>query len=168
MAPEQHLGGASDARTDQFSFCVAFYQALYGERPFDGANYAELSTNIIKGKVRPAPAGATVPAWLRAVVLRGLSVAPDRRFPSMDAILAALADDPALRGAALAAGAAAVALLVGIAGVASWRNLRGARRRAAAPTRELGRRVGRRAQGGRARRVRQDRQAVRRRRLRRR
>jgi len=38
MAPEQHLGGGCDARTDQFSFCVAFYQALYGERPFDGAN----------------------------------------------------------------------------------------------------------------------------------
>ena len=122
MAPEQHLGGTSDARTDQFSFCVAFYQALYGERPFDGANYAELSSNIIKGKVKPAPAGSAVPAWLRAVVLRGLSVMPDRRYPTMDAILAAMADDPALRRRRYA-GVAAVGLLVGIAGVASWRNL---------------------------------------------
>ena len=34
MAPEQFLAGATDARTDQFSFCVALYEALYGERPF--------------------------------------------------------------------------------------------------------------------------------------
>jgi len=122
MAPEQHLGGGCDARTDQFSFCVSFYQALYGERPFDGTTYAELSNNIIKGRIKPPPAGSAVPAWLRAVVLRGLSTLPERRFPTMDAILAAMANDPALRRRRLA-GAGAIALLVGIAGVASWRNL---------------------------------------------
>ncbi|HEX9100936.1 MAG TPA: serine/threonine-protein kinase [Polyangia bacterium] len=124
MAPEQHLGGGCDARTDQFSFCVAFYQALYGERPFDGANYAELSSNMIKGKVKPPPPGSSVPAWLRAVVLRGLSVAPASRFPSMDAILDAMAKDPAARRRRIAS-AAAVALLVGVAGAASWRSLHG-------------------------------------------
>jgi serine/threonine protein kinase len=36
MAPEQHTGSATDARTDQFGFCVALYEALYGERPFGG------------------------------------------------------------------------------------------------------------------------------------
>jgi tetratricopeptide (TPR) repeat protein len=124
MAPEQHLGGASDARTDQFSFCVAFYQALFGERPFDGANYAELSSNIIKGRIKPPPPGSPVPAWLRAVVLRGLSVERDKRFASMDEILEAMARDPALRRRRLL-GATGVALLVGIAGVASWRSLHG-------------------------------------------
>ncbi len=124
MAPEQHLGGGCDARTDQFSFCVAFYQALYGERPFDGANYAELSTNIIKGKLRPPPANAAVPAWLRAVVLRGLSVLPERRFASMDQILEAMGNDPALRRRRIA-GVAAVGLLVAVAGVASWRSVHG-------------------------------------------
>jgi len=41
MAPEQHEGRC-DARSDQFSFCIAFWFALYGERPFSGLNYDDL------------------------------------------------------------------------------------------------------------------------------
>ena len=158
MAPEQHLGGGCDARTDQFSFCVAFYQALYGERPFDGANYAELSTNIIKGKLRPPPANAAVPAWLRAVVLRGLSVLPERRFASMDA-------DP--RGHGQRSGAApATHRRRRRGGAAGRRRRRGVvaqrARTSCVPRRRApaGRRVGRRAPRPSARRLRQDGQAV--------
>ena len=32
MAPEQHGGEAIDARADQFSLCVALYEAMYGPR----------------------------------------------------------------------------------------------------------------------------------------
>src|SRR6185369_3284291 len=34
MAPEQHVGRPLDARTDQYSFCLALYEGLYGQRPF--------------------------------------------------------------------------------------------------------------------------------------
>ncbi|MCE9576947.1 MAG: serine/threonine protein kinase, partial [Deltaproteobacteria bacterium] len=33
MSPVQHRGAVGDARSDLFSLCVTFYQALYGERP---------------------------------------------------------------------------------------------------------------------------------------
>jgi serine/threonine protein kinase/tetratricopeptide (TPR) repeat protein len=124
MAPEQHQGGGCDARTDQFSFCVAFYQGLYGERPFDGRSYAELSRNIIKGHVKPAPHDSKVPAWIRAIVLRGLDVNPEKRWPSMDAILDALERDPAARRRRIGS-VVAIGLMVGAASFASWRGMRG-------------------------------------------
>src|SRR5262249_48686785 len=36
MAPEQLDGGAVDARADQFAFCAALWEALYGVRAFAG------------------------------------------------------------------------------------------------------------------------------------
>ena len=90
MAPEQFRGLQADARTDQFSFCVALYEALYGERPFAGENILGLTAGVLSGVVRDPPAGASVPARVRKTVLRGLKSAPDARWPSMQALLAAL------------------------------------------------------------------------------
>jgi eukaryotic-like serine/threonine-protein kinase len=93
MSPEQHRGGASDARSDQFSYCVSFYRALYGQRPFGGDTYGEVKQNILAGNMRPPPAGSEVPVWLRDVVLRGLAIEPHLRWPTMDALLDALGRD---------------------------------------------------------------------------
>jgi Tol biopolymer transport system component len=43
MPPEQYTGRRTDARGDQFSFCVALWEALYGQRPFVGKTLLELS-----------------------------------------------------------------------------------------------------------------------------
>ncbi|MBL8881408.1 MAG: hypothetical protein JNG88_20100, partial [Phycisphaerales bacterium] len=90
MSPEQHLGRPADARSDQFAFCVTFYQALYGQRPFTGERMSALAFQVLQGKIAAAPAGSTVPAWLRKVVLRGLAVDADQRHPGMRALLGAL------------------------------------------------------------------------------
>ncbi|MCA9653531.1 MAG: serine/threonine protein kinase [Myxococcales bacterium] len=109
LAPEQHLSGHADFRSDQFSFCVALYEALYGERPFSGNRPRALALEAAKHKVRPAPPGSGVPAWLRTVVLRGLSPRPDDRFQSMEALLRELARDPSARRRRWALGAVAAA-----------------------------------------------------------
>src|SRR5262249_26149720 len=61
MAPEVRAGTPADARSDQFSYCVALYQALHGELP-DAA--------------RPPQRSTAVPAWIRGILARGLSAQP--------------------------------------------------------------------------------------------
>ena len=95
MAPEQMEGRAVDARSDQFSFCVTAWQSLYGELPYSGRTLAELHEAVMRGQLRPAPAGTRVPAWLRRTLLRGLAAKPGERYPSMAALLHALSRDPA-------------------------------------------------------------------------
>jgi eukaryotic-like serine/threonine-protein kinase len=90
MAPEQFFGTRADARTDQFSFCVALYEALYGERPFAGNSMLALTANVVQGSVREAPVGAKVPPWIRKILLRGLRPAGAERYPAMADILDAL------------------------------------------------------------------------------
>jgi serine/threonine protein kinase len=116
MAPEQFTGGNVDPRTDQFNFCVALYEALYGSRPFAGKTFEELRDNVSGGKVRPAPAGSRVSGALRGIVLRGLRPRPGDRFPTMDHLLAQLGRDRARpwRWTAIVATALAGALGLGL------------------------------------------------------
>jgi len=94
MAPEQHEGQAADARSDQFAFSVALYHALYGDWPFAGKTAIALADAVIEGRLQKPPRGRSVPERLRRIVLRGLSTKRERRYPSMNAMLADLARPP--------------------------------------------------------------------------
>jgi len=94
MAPEQLLGTRPSPRTDQFSFCVALYEGLYGRRPFRGKSFAELASNVSSGSYSPPPRDVTVPRQVRRALFRGLATDPEHRWPSMDELLAALRHDP--------------------------------------------------------------------------
>jgi tetratricopeptide (TPR) repeat protein len=126
MAPEQFIpGGTIDARTDQFTYCVALYEALYGDRPFGTDQVDVLRLRAAAGSVQPAPSQSRVPLWVRRAVLRGLRPKREERWGSMGELLAALTNDPAVRhrrwftvaaGAALLLLAAAGARRLGGAG----------------------------------------------------
>jgi tetratricopeptide (TPR) repeat protein/predicted Ser/Thr protein kinase len=92
MAPEQFLKRVPDARSDQFSFAVALYEALYGQRPF--ASPPRSAEPEVATPAADLPRRAGVPAALRHVLLRALSPDPDQRYPSMNELLAALAPRP--------------------------------------------------------------------------
>ena len=112
MAPEQFLARATDARTDQFSFCVALYEALYGARPFPSESFATLLEAVVAGRVREPAQKARVPSFLRKLLLRGLEADPGSRHPSMPALLEALGQDPSRRRRTVAYGLTAAVIAV--------------------------------------------------------
>jgi len=98
MAPELSRGEPADARSDQYAFCVALHEALYGALPG-----------------QPTTRPTAVPRRIAAALGRGLRAEPEARFPSIRALLDELA---AGRRAgrprwAVAAAAAAAALAIG-------------------------------------------------------
>jgi len=107
MSPEQWNGRAVDARSDQFSFCVALWEALHGQRPFSGTTIAEIMLAVTSGHLQE-PRTSTVPRRVDRALRRGLAVDPADRFPDMDALLAALR--PRGRGGWLLGGVATLAL----------------------------------------------------------
>ena len=97
MSPEQFEGSRVDARSDQFSFCVALLEALDGVRPFEGDDLPTLVYAVSHGKFREPPVDSKTPSWVRAILQRGLSPKAADRHASMDELLGALQRDPARR-----------------------------------------------------------------------
>jgi len=89
-APEQRGGGQVDERCDQFSFCVALHEGLYGNRPFSGDNIPALELAKLTGRLDPPQRRPRLPRRLVRAVLRGLSPDPRDRWPTMSALLAEL------------------------------------------------------------------------------
>ena len=121
MAPEQFLARPTDARTDQFSFCVALYEALYGERPFPSESFSALARG---GRQRPRSRARPEDAQRRRFSASCCCAASRRirrrAIPSMRALLEVLRHDPIRRRRTLAIGAA-MALVALIAAVGMQR-----------------------------------------------
>lgn len=75
MAPEQMRGDPLDGRTDQYGFCVAAWELLYGVRP------------SLEAGVPDAPQDSAVLDAVEKALRKGLSAAPGSRFGSMERLL---------------------------------------------------------------------------------
>ncbi|HWB75356.1 MAG TPA: serine/threonine-protein kinase [Nannocystaceae bacterium] len=91
MAPEQHADAQVDERSDQYSFCVALWEALYGELPFRGANLdALLRAKLLDVPVVHADTRA-VPRSIHRAILRGLAADPGARWSTLAELVDTLA-----------------------------------------------------------------------------
>ena len=117
MPPEQHRGAEIDARSDQFAFCVALFEGLYGVLPFVAKDLETLSALKQKGRIG-WPRRARVPRWVARVLTRGLRPTPEDRWPSMDALIEALERDPGKRWRRAGATLGGIAIVGGGVGYA--------------------------------------------------
>jgi tetratricopeptide (TPR) repeat protein len=89
MAPEQMVGEATSAATDQYSFAVALWEALFDAKPYTGKDIAAVRAAIEAGRKTAYDRGE-VPVRVVRALERSLALAPADRWPSMDALLAEL------------------------------------------------------------------------------
>jgi len=115
MAPELWTGQPASPASDQFSFCVALFEALAGAHPFLTGDRTDVIGAFNTAPRRNALPRA-VPRRARKALLRGLSPNPAERWPSVPTLLSELrrAIAPQSGRAWLSAGAVAAA------GVALW------------------------------------------------
>ncbi len=104
MAPEQHARETLDGRADQYSLCVALWEALFCELPFAASDRRPLVDAKRQGPPPRPPRRPRLPGPLAAVLTRGLAPQATNRYPDAQALALALTRPTRMRsGAALAA-----------------------------------------------------------------
>lgn len=106
MAPEHRLGNA-DERSDQYSYCVALHEALFGVHPL-----------LSSRRSAPLTDRTTIPTWLKRIVERGMSTRPEKRFRDLGQLLDAISTGIGRRARALTwvLGAGVIVAALGFAG----------------------------------------------------
>lgn len=87
MAPEQIEQRALEPATDLYAIGAIFYYLLTGQRPYTGSLRAVLTAHLLKP---PPVLPAHLPSELNTVIARAMSKAPEDRYPTADAMRAAL------------------------------------------------------------------------------
>jgi serine/threonine protein kinase len=91
LSPEQIRGSSQDSRSDLFSLGIVLYQMATGFRPFDGDSVEAVCAQIVSSTPPPPSRyNPTFPPAFDEVVMRCLSKNPEERFPSAEAMAAAV------------------------------------------------------------------------------
>jgi len=89
-SPEQLRSEHFDHRTDQFALGVTLWEALAGQRLFDGPSEMDIIGKVLRCQIPPLPAELGVAPATEAVVRHMLSSDPDGRYASTAEAFSAL------------------------------------------------------------------------------
>jgi serine/threonine-protein kinase len=93
MSPEQVQGIPVTGQADQFSLAVMTYEALTGEKPFNGEYLPTLLYKIVREEpIAPTLLNPTLDQQVDGVMRRAMAKAPADRFPSCGEFVEALAE----------------------------------------------------------------------------
>ena len=81
-SPEQLRSEHFDHRTDQFALGVTLWEALAGQRLFDGPSEMDIIGKVLRCQIPPLPAEAEVAPATEAVIRHMLAAHPDGRYAS--------------------------------------------------------------------------------------
>lgn len=89
-SPEQLRSEHFDHRTDQFALGVTLWEAVAGQRLFDGPSEMDIIGKVLRCQIPPLPADVGVAPATEAVIRHMLAADPDRRYASTGEAFSAL------------------------------------------------------------------------------
>lgn len=99
MSPEQSTGSVVDERSDVYSLACVLYQMLTGKTPYTGPTIpAIMAAHLIEDIPSLRGERPGLPAEIDRAITRALAKAPEDRFASVEAFLAAVGGERVLPG----------------------------------------------------------------------